>query len=983
MPTLTVGQSAQITVLASYSDGSTVDITATAQWVNNIQSIASITSFGVVTCVGAGIEQLTVAGVPSVNTLTVTCISPQLTGISVASSASVIRSESAFKYHALAQFSDGTTKDVTSLAKWSVNDPVIATIQSDGTLLCNNPGSDVVMASYGGYFSEASYTCVLRNITPKPGFINLGEQFEGPFTSWINVKKNFGAKGDGVSDDTASIQLALDTISKNSGVLWIPAGTYIISDTLNISGRQAFSIIGEDPLTTKIKWAGKSHGTMLTLSGCMRFDLGRLTIDGSGITDAALNLTWDQSSDYYPTDNYIHDSIIRYAGKGIESGWAGETTIERVHFDHNSQAGVSLGDWDALNWNIIDSLFTDNAIGITNIYGAGAFNVGNSVFARSTISDIAIGNTGPFSFRSNLSVDSNSFIQTGDTGAPANIIVQDNTIVNSVTTPIQTGTPGSLLVIDNKFIGLSQTSHVLFSHCYTPLSFIAVGNTYATSTPFAGNIGTVIEADEAPANDAPGLNVPIPTEVYFPNASNRQTIEVTPGAGWEDVQHAVDLATSVHGVVHIPAGQYTITRTISISSDADIVIVGDGAGTRLVADQGIQGSMLHSDGGRLVLRDMSLSSSASLTAYGLLEITQPDGPSSRILFDDCTTTESEVRVDGMDDTRIEFRVGAFGTTGMALSANGGAAMQKGIKTFGHIAELMSSISKYSVDGGANLIVEDGWHDTGQGPTQFALSGVGSVTHEGGAIYSSSASAMSLTGFTGQVALMGTITNSQLAVDSTSKANVLAAGVIKVGSVNPVATADPTSLVTLASVISGNNYVTPIPNAAISQADLVRLIATARLVTPLVRNAEVSIAPSVLMKRLDIHNAPLGIVIHDSSPSTLHGKYTIASKVGSGVCRGNGASMAGLWTIQTGTDGFVGLLNGAQVLSERADRAAVMFSSTMASAYDRWQFVDTGDGSLSITNRATGDALTGLADGCVAVTPSHGDVSQQWIVATGQ
>ena len=42
-----------------------------------------------------------------------------------------------------------------------------------------------------------------------PSFPN---EFVGPFASWADVKRDFGAKGDGVTDDTAQIQQALDSI---------------------------------------------------------------------------------------------------------------------------------------------------------------------------------------------------------------------------------------------------------------------------------------------------------------------------------------------------------------------------------------------------------------------------------------------------------------------------------------------------------------------------------------------------------------------------------------------------------------------------------------------------------------------------------------------------------------------------------------------------------------------------------------------------
>ena len=56
----------------------------------------------------------------------------------------------------------------------------------------------------------------------------------------INVK-DFGAVGDGVADDTAAIQAAIDYLDTGSdtvsgGTVFIPRGTYIISSTINIDG---------------------------------------------------------------------------------------------------------------------------------------------------------------------------------------------------------------------------------------------------------------------------------------------------------------------------------------------------------------------------------------------------------------------------------------------------------------------------------------------------------------------------------------------------------------------------------------------------------------------------------------------------------------------------------------------------------------------------------------------------------------------------
>lgn len=86
------------------------------------------------------------------------------------------------------------------------------------------------------------------------------------FANIINVK-DFGAKGDGVTDDTESIQAAIDSIrySKVSKSVYLPCGKYFISKTINIP--QKICIYG-DGITTEIVadssivYAFSSHGEM-------------------------------------------------------------------------------------------------------------------------------------------------------------------------------------------------------------------------------------------------------------------------------------------------------------------------------------------------------------------------------------------------------------------------------------------------------------------------------------------------------------------------------------------------------------------------------------------------------------------------------------------------------------------------------------------------------------------------------------------------
>ena len=58
----------------------------------------------------------------------------------------------------------------------------------------------------------------------------------------IDVKKNFGAKGDGVTDDTAAIQSALNFFHSIGGTIVIPDGVYIVSKCLVFYSNQKIQL---------------------------------------------------------------------------------------------------------------------------------------------------------------------------------------------------------------------------------------------------------------------------------------------------------------------------------------------------------------------------------------------------------------------------------------------------------------------------------------------------------------------------------------------------------------------------------------------------------------------------------------------------------------------------------------------------------------------------------------------------------------------
>jgi hypothetical protein len=100
------------------------------------------------------------------------------------------------------------------------------------------------------------------------------------FSAWFNVKA-YGAKGDGVTNDTAALQRAVDAIPATGGVLYLPAGTYLISSALNL---KSFMLIqGDGMKTTQISQSSTSaHGLSLIGDGPRHVTIQDIMIDGPG-----------------------------------------------------------------------------------------------------------------------------------------------------------------------------------------------------------------------------------------------------------------------------------------------------------------------------------------------------------------------------------------------------------------------------------------------------------------------------------------------------------------------------------------------------------------------------------------------------------------------------------------------------------------------------------------------------------------------------
>lgn len=89
----------------------------------------------------------------------------------------------------------------------------------------------------------------------------------------INVKQ-YGATGDGVTNDATAIQTAIDAVTTLGGVAYFPAGVYLIGTTSLTIGKLGTRLIGEGSECTTIKYTGTGTALKNSHATAMRSHVG-------------------------------------------------------------------------------------------------------------------------------------------------------------------------------------------------------------------------------------------------------------------------------------------------------------------------------------------------------------------------------------------------------------------------------------------------------------------------------------------------------------------------------------------------------------------------------------------------------------------------------------------------------------------------------------------------------------------------------------
>ena len=581
----------------------------------------------------------------------------------------------------------------------------------------------------------------------------------GPFSSWANAKTTYGAVGDGVVDDTLALQQALNELgdSGKASVLYLPAGTYRITNSLkwiggldknDPKGGGGLGIVGESPSNTKILWNGPAGAPMLIQDGGFNYRYSRITWDGNKTAGYGIAHWWDTTKgtrlDGSSEDT---DEVFQDMGIGIMAGRFGanygqlnsEGQVRRVTFLRNWQAGITTGHYNALNWWVWDSHFVDCARGVTNVLGyddngptangAGMFYVYRSLFERSTVSDVEIGNTGWFSMHNNVSIGSKRFFQADPSGSTENIIIKNNRILDT-TDPISISNSnlGSLILIGNQIRSKAgQATPVVSLGGYNGGRDIAsINNSYTVSSPIQAQLAGAPGPDRIRTLldkivTRSAISSTLPKLQATPARTNRIVFEVTSGADSAGIQAVINAAaasSAVNPIVHLPPGNYYINQTLIIPAKKRLQFAGD-ALTTILWWQGLATApMIQLQGPSYAsIRDVSMNGRTVAGFARAIAISKADQTGGRIF------------IEGSSVGRLE--ASSLAATQLTMQANTDFSKLtlSGVKNAVSIGQNLGPVA---LTGASSALIFDSWYE-GSDTDLYRMDSGTNFTYMGGVL----------------------------------------------------------------------------------------------------------------------------------------------------------------------------------------------------------------------------------------------------------
>ena len=220
------------------------------------------------------------------------------------------------------------------------------------------------------YFAKSAKPKLLTK-TPEP--INIEQAFFShagnnttpncappPTSPLVKNAKEFGALGDGVTDDTATIQAAIDNIAGTGGTLLLPKGTYMINAITHLLLKSNMTFYMEKGVTLKAMPNNRKNYGILKIDNAANINVIGGLLLGERDQHQGSTGEWGMGLEIYASKNIVIEDVTATNNWG-DGFYVGNRTNNiqfcSVTADNNRRQGLSITSADGVS--VKNSIFTN------------------------------------------------------------------------------------------------------------------------------------------------------------------------------------------------------------------------------------------------------------------------------------------------------------------------------------------------------------------------------------------------------------------------------------------------------------------------------------------------------------------------------------------------------------------------------------------------------------------------------------------------
>jgi uncharacterized protein YjdB len=458
------GSALQLSAVGTYSDESTATLTSQVTWRSSDNTIATVSSSGLVSGIKANTVTIT-ADLGSVSgSMAITVNSAPLTSIAVSSTSSSLNAGSSEQLTAQGTYADNSTADITSQVTWQSLDSTIATVSASGLATGVKAGAVTVKATLGSVSGTMALTVNPPTLTaievvPSSFSVASGQVLQltaqGAYSNgtiqdvttqatWTSNSSHLSVSSTGlatgVDPGSATITASIGSISGSasgttSALVLNSISVTPSSTSIAIGQTQAFTATGilsdgsSTDMTKSVTWS--SDNASLATINSAGVATGLANSNGSPVTITATSGTVSGSASLTVTSAVLTAINISPSDQSMPAGGQIPLTLTGTYSDGSTQS-ITSATWSSSDptlatvdpgTGVVTGVANSNGTPVTISATVGGLTATTSVYVTSaTIVSITLspatativsGTTQQYSVYANFSDESTQLLSEG------------------------------------------------------------------------------------------------------------------------------------------------------------------------------------------------------------------------------------------------------------------------------------------------------------------------------------------------------------------------------------------------------------------------------------------------------------------------------------------------------------------------------------------------------------------------------------------